>query len=106
MTSTWLVLRLSQICSSPASQLLAFDPAFCDPFITFRLLKNWSLLLFDCAGNIFHPSMAKDLMKLTDSPSNLTHLDMSGVGLGIGAAELAAHLLCHPVCMSNVQCWT
>jgi hypothetical protein len=61
------------------------------------LLKNWSLLLFDCAGNIFHPSMASDLKNLTDSPSNLTHLDVSGVGMGIGAAELAAHLLSHPV---------
>ncbi len=63
-----------------------------------RLLRNWSLLLFDCAGNIFHPSMAGDLKNLTDSPSNLTHLDISGTGLGIGAAELAAHILCHPVC--------
>jgi hypothetical protein len=41
--------------------------------------------------------MAVDLMNLTDSPSNLTHLDISGAGLGIGAAELAAHLLKHPV---------
>ncbi len=53
--------------------------------------------MYDCAGNIFHPSMADDLKYLTDSPSNLTHLDLSGTGLGIGAAELAAHLLCHPV---------
>ena len=41
--------------------------------------------------------MAHDLKSLTDSPSNLTHLDVSGVGLGIAVAELAAHLLRHPV---------
>jgi hypothetical protein len=80
------------------------DRVLSDRIFLFRLLKNWSLLLFDCAGNIFHPSMAEDLKSLTDSPSNLTHLDISGVGLGIGAAELAAHLLCHPVC-SNRGCY-
>lgn len=47
--------------------------------------------------------MADDLKFLTDSPSNLTHLDISGVGLGIGAADLAAHLLCHPVQYQNVM---
>lgn len=49
--------------------------------------------------------MARDLKNLTESPSNLTHLDLSGVGLGIGAAELAAHLLCHPVRLSYFGCF-